>query len=269
MSQTLSGNVPGLMGYWQFDEGAGPTAHDLTPNHNDGSLGGGVAAAQPVWVPDGPVGVNIAGGTLTGTGTINASVLNAGTIDLSPGLLNMTGNYTQTSTGVLDIGVGGPGPGSQFGQLNVSGQATLNGGLDVNLTNGYTPPQGDSYQVVTFASENGNFSAENGLYLGGGEGFSPTFSPSTNPTAARSRGRSRVGGDSDDRPVIGEPLELRRCRHVLGHGGPDRLHVPCPDRPGHVLRGLDRRRHRDAGRRFGHVRHLDAPGRQLLDHRAV
>ena len=65
----------------------------------------------------------------------------------------------------------------------MSQSASLDGSLSVNLINNYTPPQGDSYQVLTFASETGNFSAEFGLYLGGGEGFTPTFSPSTNPTA--------------------------------------------------------------------------------------
>ena len=62
-------------------------------------------------------------------------------------------------------------------------QASLNGALSVSLINGYTPPQGDSYQVLAFASETGNFSAEFGLYFGNGEGFTPTFNPSTNPTA--------------------------------------------------------------------------------------
>ncbi len=65
----------------------------------------------------------------------------------------------------------------------MSQSASLNGGLSVNLINNFTPQQGQNYQILTFASETGNFSAEFGLYLGGGEGFSPTFTPGTNPTA--------------------------------------------------------------------------------------
>ena len=54
--------------------------------------------------------------------------------------------------------------------------------LNVSLINGYAPPLGDSYPILTFASETGNFSAEFGLYFGGG-GLRPDFTPSSNPTA--------------------------------------------------------------------------------------
>ena len=54
--------------------------------------------------------------------------------------------------------------------------------LNITLINGYTPPQGDSYEILTFASKTGDFSSESGLYIGGSLGFSPTYSPSTNPT---------------------------------------------------------------------------------------
>ena len=46
---TLSGVESGLVGYWPFDEGAGPTTADLTANANTGSLGGGVASQLPAW----------------------------------------------------------------------------------------------------------------------------------------------------------------------------------------------------------------------------
>ena len=115
--------------------------------------------------------------------TTSGSLDNAGTVNLAAGTLNVTGNYTQESTGTYAVGIGGILPGSQYGQLSVTKNASLNGALDVSLINSYTPPQGDSYAVLTFASETGNFSAEFGLYFGGGEGFSPTFSPSSNPTA--------------------------------------------------------------------------------------
>jgi hypothetical protein len=108
---------------------------------------------------------------------------NAGTIDLAAGTLNLSGNYTQESTGTYAVGVGGITPGSLYGQLNVTKNATLNGALSVSLIDGYTPPPGDSYQILSFGSETGNFSAEFGLYLGGGEGFTPTFSPVSNPIA--------------------------------------------------------------------------------------
>ena len=44
-------------------------------------------------------------GTMGGTGTIAGSVLNSGTLSpgLSPGTLNINGNYTQNSSGSLNI----------------------------------------------------------------------------------------------------------------------------------------------------------------------
>ena len=54
----------------------------------------------------------------------------------------------------------------------------LNGALDISLLSGYSPPSGDSYPILTFGSETGDFAVETGLYLGGGQGFSPTYSSS-------------------------------------------------------------------------------------------
>ena len=38
MHQQLTGTEPGLVGYWQFNEGTGNTAYDKTVNANHGSL---------------------------------------------------------------------------------------------------------------------------------------------------------------------------------------------------------------------------------------
>ena len=69
-----------------------------------------------------------------------------------PARFNISGNYTQESTGAYDVAVGGLAAGSQFGQLNVTRQASLDGALSVSLINGYTPPQGDSYPILTFGT---------------------------------------------------------------------------------------------------------------------
>ncbi len=46
-SSAPSGSVPGLAGYWRFNEGSGQTVADSTNNHNNGVLG---AAGDPAWV---------------------------------------------------------------------------------------------------------------------------------------------------------------------------------------------------------------------------
>src|SRR5262249_23243424 len=49
MYQTLTGTEPGLVGYWQFDEGAGTTSADKTASHNTAFLGAGNAPNIPGW----------------------------------------------------------------------------------------------------------------------------------------------------------------------------------------------------------------------------
>ena len=45
MRHTLTGDEPGLVGYWNFDEVSGNTAADATDNSNDGTLNNGAAFA--------------------------------------------------------------------------------------------------------------------------------------------------------------------------------------------------------------------------------
>ena len=48
MTTAPSGTSPGLLADYPFDEGQGLTAHDLTPNHNDGTLAG-LSGDLPTW----------------------------------------------------------------------------------------------------------------------------------------------------------------------------------------------------------------------------
>ncbi|MBI1926944.1 T9SS type A sorting domain-containing protein [Candidatus Poribacteria bacterium] len=109
--------------------------------------------------------INIQGGTLEG-GTILANVSNAGQVNpagTSPGSLYITGNYTQTATGSLNVEL--EHPLNAFDQLNISGIATLNGTLNISLINGFVPKIGDSYQIITYGSRNGTFATVTGSGL--------------------------------------------------------------------------------------------------------
>jgi hypothetical protein len=121
--------------------------------------------------------VDLEGGTLTGTGVINANVRNNAEMDVarpgSKGLLTVAGDYTQGATGVLVIEIAGGNPGTDFDQLAITGQATLDGTLTVHL-NGFVPNSGDQFAVLTFASGTGTFATING--------DGPAFTPSYDPT---------------------------------------------------------------------------------------
>jgi hypothetical protein len=52
----LTGNEPGLVGYYRFDDATGTTAVDTSPTHGNATLSDGDAAAAPTWVTsDAPV----------------------------------------------------------------------------------------------------------------------------------------------------------------------------------------------------------------------
>src|SRR5262249_38228662 len=110
--------------------------------------------------------VDLEGGVLGGTGTVQASVLNNAEVDVgqpgSPGVLTIVGDYTQAAGGVLVVEIGGPNPGTDFDQLPITGQATLDGTLTVNLINGFVPNAGDSFPVLTFGSGTGVFATIDG-----------------------------------------------------------------------------------------------------------
>jgi hypothetical protein len=121
--------------------------------------------------------LDLEGGILAGTGVINATVLNNAEVDVgqpgSPGTLTIVGDYTQTAGAVLVIQIGGRNPGTNFDQLNVTGQATVDGTLTVNLINGFRPERGDSFTIMTFGSGTGTFANING----DGPSFSPFYNP--------------------------------------------------------------------------------------------
>jgi hypothetical protein len=108
--------------------------------------------------------LNIQGGTLSGTGTITGNVQNAATLapGLSPGVLNINGNYTQLASGTLAIEIGGTSAGAQYDQLNVSGTATLAGALDTTLINSFNPGFNDAFVVLTYGTRSGTFGVVNG-----------------------------------------------------------------------------------------------------------
>ncbi len=70
----------------------------------------------------------------------------------SPGSTLILGDYTQQSTAVLEIEIGGVGQGTQFDFVNVTGTAILDGELRLKLINGFVPSPTQSFVVMSAAS---------------------------------------------------------------------------------------------------------------------
>ncbi|MEM1552817.1 MAG: hypothetical protein QXH03_09165, partial [Candidatus Bathyarchaeia archaeon] len=92
------------------------------------------------------------------TAYIRIDLRNEGKVQVSAGILEVS-TYYQTQTGSLEIGIAGTQT-SEYGRMNVTGSAWLNGSLIVSLLNNFAPSVGTSFQVLTVNQRTGDFRNE-------------------------------------------------------------------------------------------------------------
>jgi len=126
------------------------------------TLAGGVLDATNITVESGNV-FNFDGGTLA-VNTFNGDLVNkGGTLapGSSPGKTQINGNYTQASDGILEVEIGGLKQGVEYDWLNITGNATLDGALDVDLfdlkSGTFTLGEGDVFDILSAESITGEF----------------------------------------------------------------------------------------------------------------
>jgi fibronectin-binding autotransporter adhesin len=123
-------------------------------------------------------GMSITGGSLRGTGVVQGNVTNSGGSVMPggtvPGQLSVQGTFTQTSLGSLDFDVGGLGSNDS---LAVSGAVTLGGRLRLASAPAYSPVLGDSFTLLTYASQTGAFASFSGTGLPGGLTYAIQLQP--------------------------------------------------------------------------------------------
>ena len=167
-TSTISGAISGTGQLWKL--GAGELI--LTANN---SYAGNTNVSNGILTINGSIAspaVNIyKGATLKGSGTINGSVANYGTVapGNSPGILTINGNYTEN--GVLDIEIGGTGGAgvnpNGHDKLVVNGTFTAapattspaapGATLKVTKYNSFDPARGQSFQVIAASAFTGSF----------------------------------------------------------------------------------------------------------------
>lgn len=118
-------------------------------------------------------------GNWHGWGTVKGNLTNRATLKplYSSEGIAVTGTFSQTSTGTLHIEIGGR-QAAQFGVINVSGSATLNGTLKLTLVNGFVPQRGDSFRVVASKTRSGKFTTITGQALSNGLYLNPVYTNS-------------------------------------------------------------------------------------------
>ena len=128
-----------------------------------------------------PTGVTIKTGTVEGQGTLAAvvtssAILVAGDTTTKPGLLKITGSYTQNATGSLDVDITGSTVGTQYSQLAVSNGASLNGKLNIKRKSTFVPAIGATFTIVTASAVSGQFATVTGTAINAAEHFAVNYS---------------------------------------------------------------------------------------------
>jgi hypothetical protein len=127
------------------------------------------------------IGLTLTKGTIQGKGTIAAPVTSnavfvAGDSPTTPGTFTISGSYTQTATGTLDIPVNGATAGTQYGRMVVSNGASLNGILNIKRKAGFVPAIGTNFTILTGSVVSGRFSTVNGAAINSAEHFAVNYS---------------------------------------------------------------------------------------------
>jgi hypothetical protein len=156
---TLGGSGPGQLDALNgltLNFGANITGHGevytsnaiFTPLINNGHITG-ASPAQRITLP----------GYVKGVGTFdNVNFTGTFAPGLSPTSL-IVGNVGLASTSTLLMELGGTTPGSGYDQLISSGALSLAGVLEVQLLGGFSPSEGQSFNLFDWNSVSGNFSS--------------------------------------------------------------------------------------------------------------
>ena len=149
----------------------------VNPTGTIALAGGTFRTLQPLW---------LAGGSLTGWGTVSNDVTNSACIRpaCSNGVLTINGKLEQRLEGLMEFDLAGNKPGTNQSRLSITGAATLRGTVRVCWSDEYLPSPGTIFPVMTFASRKGEFCClDNFLLLGLDRHLTPIYS-TTNLTLA-------------------------------------------------------------------------------------
>ncbi|MCA9244575.1 MAG: autotransporter-associated beta strand repeat-containing protein [Phycisphaerales bacterium] len=127
---------------------------------------------------------NGAGLSKTSAGTLTLDGVNTytGLTSVSDGTLTLAASQNLQflevgPAGRYRVTLAGSMMGADYPSLSLSGQANLDGSLDIALASGYEPNVGDSFVILTFGSRLGAFANVTGLSAGSGKSFDVAYNP--------------------------------------------------------------------------------------------
>ncbi len=167
-------------------------------------------------------------GQVFGVGTMDGDYINSGRFHpgSSPGVLTVTGDYTQSSDGQLILEIDGIAA-SSFDQINISGVATLDGRLVIDRDFFFVPTLGDTFTVMTYASRVGTFAQVERSSFGSGLAFQLNYNATDLTLQVVADCNFNGIPDSEDiTNCAGDP----DCSDCNGNGIPDACDIDLCDR---------------------------------------
>ena len=161
LAELSSGALTG--GVWKVDAGATLLLPaNVTDNQATVVINGSAPQFQNTLVSN-------SGSFTTGPGvslSTPGNLANSGLLSIG-GTLTVNGNFSQTAGATLTANVGQAAGNSGGAGIVITGSAALAGTLDIAVLGGFGPVTGQVFGVMTYASHTGDFSAVNGLAIGG------------------------------------------------------------------------------------------------------
>ena len=156
-------------------------------------------------------------GTITGTTNVHFNGLAVGTGTFGPVNLFENGRFSPGASAALvfqpaavaaatasfatntslAVEIGGKTPGSGFDQVNITGNAILDGALAITTTNNFSPAPLDSFKIMTFATHTGHFSSYSGQEIPHGLAYAPIYSATDLKLIATIPGDATLDGKVD------------------------------------------------------------------------
>ncbi len=113
-----------------------------------------------------PGGLTVnSGNTVAGNGTVTGNVTNLGAISPGNSIGNLTvnGSLNLRAGSAMNFDIGGLVPAAQYDTVTVTNAVQFGGTLNLSLLNGFLPASGNSFTLMTYASNSGAFAnATNG-----------------------------------------------------------------------------------------------------------
>jgi uncharacterized repeat protein (TIGR01451 family) len=164
---------------------------------------------------NGAVGQVNNSGTLKKSGGTLATRIQAnladtgGTVSVQTGFLALSGTFSHTSKSKIGIRIAGTSPGTDYGQLQVSGAAPIVGTLALTTNTAFGPVEGQTFNVITYGSHSGTkFKAITGQVLPSPSdlGYAVGVGASAGTLTLKHAAEMSVAGTGPTNPVHGSPI---------------------------------------------------------------